>query len=305
MEIEYLCFTVPSFDSSDDIITEGDDENTIWIKTKDKELREKAEKNKICIIFDRITKKFYKEGEEFDIQNKVIFPRSHIQYEEELLTNIEKCGGISIQTMEEHEKIIFWPNFIKPVYRKMVVTTYGEFIEHAENYRENFKGIFIKTAIKSNICHVLKYFGTLDIDGQKLFFTKPPLFRIMEDDMIFLSETFENIEDKENDMNCREYRVFVINNNLLSISRSYVDYETKVPDDVIAFAEKQIKKVSEILDFPNSYVLDIGQVMVDEKEVIDIIEFNPICSSGLEVSNKLVEEIVKRKDKAKQFVKKL
>ena len=136
MEIEYLCFTVPSLDSSDDIITEGDDENTIWIKTKDKELREKAEKNKICIIFDRITKKFYKEGEEFDIQN----------------------------------------------------------------YRENFKGIFIKTAIKSNICHVLKYFGTLDIDGQKLFFTKPPLFRIMEDDMIFLSETFENIEDKENDM---------------------------------------------------------------------------------------------------------
>ena len=123
--------------------------------------------------------------------------------------------------------------------------------------------------------------------------------------MIFLSETFENIEDKENDMNCREYRVFVINNNLLSISRSYVDYETKVPDEVIAFAEKQIKKVSEILDFPNSYVLDIGQVMVDEKEVIDIIEFNPICSSGLEVSNKLVEEIVKRKDKAKQFVKKL
>ena len=52
-------------------------------------------------------------------------------------------------------------------------------------------------------------------------------------------------------------------------------------------------------------MLDIGQVMVDEKEVIDIIEFNPICSSGLEVSNKLVEEIVKRKDKAKQFVKKL
>lgn len=305
MEIEYLCFTVPSLESSDDIVREEDDENTIWIKTKDKELRETAEKNNMCIVFDRTTKKFYKEKEEFDIQNKVLFPRSHIQYEMELLENIEKQGGKTIQTITDYEKIIFWPNFIKPVHRDVVVTSYREFIENADIYRKMFKEVFLKTAIKSHNSCVLKYFGTIEVNGKELFFTKPPLFGINSEDMIFLSETFEDIEDKENSVHTHEYRVFVYNDSLLSISRSYVDYETKVPNEVVAFAESQIKRISEIPDFPSSYVLDIGQVMMNEKEVIDIIEFNPICSSGLEVSNRLVEELLNRKEKRKQLVKKL
>lgn len=43
-------------------------------------------------------------------------------------------------------------------------------------------------------------------------------------------------------MDCKEYRAFVLNNDLLSISRSYVDYPTEVPSEIILFAEDQIKK---------------------------------------------------------------
>ncbi len=304
MDIEYLCFSVPSIDGTDDIIHDGDDENTIWIKTKDRELRETAKRNNMSIVFDRTTKKFYKLGQEFDISGKVIFPRSHIAYEKELISNILEQGGIPIETMEDYDKIIDWPNFIKPVHRKLVVTTYKEFIENAESYRTMFQRIFLKTAIKSRIRHILTAFGTINIEGEDFFFTKPPLFDLKKDDTIFLSEAFKPISDPENDMSCKEYRVFVVNDSLLSISRSYVDYETQVPEAVTAFAELQIERISKVPEFPSSYVLDIGQVLMDGKEVIDMIEFNPICSSGLEVSHKLVEEILKRKNAPKQFVKK-
>lgn len=98
------------------------------------------------------------------------------------------------------------------------------------------------------------------------------------EDSIFLSDVFEPIKDEKNNMDCKEYRVFVLNNALLSISRSYVDYPTKVPNEVILFVEDQIKKISSMSNFPSSYVLDVGQVLMDGKEVIDIIEFNSISS---------------------------
>ena len=104
-------------------------------------------------------------------------------------------------------------------------------------------------------------------------------------------------------MNCKEYRVFVLNNKLLSISRSYIDYPTEVPDEVKLFVEEQINRASLIADFPSSYVLDVGEVFMDDKEVIDIIEYNSICSSGLEVCNLLVEELLKLKQSSIQLIK--
>lgn len=38
-------------------------------------------------------------------------------------------------------------------------------------------------------------------------------------------------------MDCKEYRIFVLNNSHLSISRSYIDYPTIIDDDIIKFTE--------------------------------------------------------------------
>lgn len=292
MKIDYFCVSVPSLDSTDFIINKDDSENTVWIKTKDKELMDSASDNNLLILFDRTTKKFYLDGREIDVKGLVIFPRTFIPYEEELLTQLEEHGAISIQTRSDVEKVTNWPQKVQPVHRKVIQTTYKEFQDNAEKYRNIFKNIFFKTAKKSNSSCVLRYYGYVNIGGRKLFATKPTLWDVSLDDDIFLSERFESIDDKENDMNCKEYRVFVVNDTLLSISRSYVDYPTEVPDEVKSFVEEQINRVSSIPDFPSSYVLDVGQILMDGREVIDIIEYNPISSSGLEVCNLLVDALV-------------
>lgn len=304
MEIDYFCFSVPNLTSNDYVINQKDDENTIWIKSKEKELMKYAKENNLLIIFDRTTKKFYMNNEEIDIKGKIIFPRSFIPYEEELLNYLEQNGAESIQTLNDLKKITNWPQKIQPIYRRVIQTTYGEFQQNAESYKTNFKNIFFKTAKKSHTHCILKYFGYIDIEGNKLFVTKPPLWNISLEDDIFISDVFKSIEDKKNDIDCKEYRAFVLNNNLLSISRSYVDYPTKVPNEVKSFVKEQIIRASLITDFPSSYVLDVGQISMNGEEVIDIIEYNSICSSGLEVCNLLVDELLRKKQLSLQLVKK-
>ena len=303
MEIDYFCFSVPNLTLNDYVISENDNENTVWIKTKEKELMNSAKENNMLILFDRTTKKFYIGHEEIDVKGKIIFPRSFMPYEEELLNYIEENGAISIQTRHDLEKITNWPQMIQPIHRRVISTTYGEFQQNAENYKSIFKNIFLKTAKKSHTHCVLKYFGYIEIGENKYFATKPTLWNISLEDAVFISDVFESIEDEENNMDCKEYRAFILNNTLLSISRSYVDYPTEVPSEVKTFVEEQINRASLISDFPNSYVLDVGQVSIDGKQVIDIIEYNPISSSGLEVCNLLVFEILRQKQSSVQLIK--
>ena len=294
MNIDYFCFSVPSLGTTDYCISENDDENTIWIKTKEKELMDSAKENNMLIVFDRTTKKFYMGSEEIDVENMVIFPRSFIPYEEELLVQLEEHGAVSIQTRNDVKIIENWPQRIQPVYRKVIQTNYKDFQLHVEDYKSIFKNIFFKTAEKTHTHCILRYCGFVDFGGKKIFATKPTLWGISLDDTIFLSEAFQSIEDTENNMDCKEYRAFVLNGSLLSISRSYVDYPTEVPNEVKLFVEEQINKATSVPDFPNNYVLDVGQVLMDGKEVVDVIEYNPISSSGLEVCNLLVDELLKQ-----------
>lgn len=262
-----------------------------------------AKANNMLIVFDRSTKKFYMDSEEINVKDKIIFPRSFISSEKELLNQLDKNGALSIQTKEDLEIIMNWPQKIQPVHRKIIQTTYEDFQNNIEKYKSIFKNIFFKTANKSNTHCILKYFGYIDLEGEKYFVTKPTLWNVSLKDSIFLSDVFESIEDDENDMDCKEYRAFVLNNTLLSISRSYVDYPTEVPNEVISFVEDQINKISSVPNFPSSYVLDAGQVLMDGNEVVDIIEFNSISSSGLEVCNHLVDKLVKL-EKVPKLVKK-
>lgn len=76
MNIDYFYFSVPNLKSTDYII----DENTRWIKTKEKELMESAKENGLLIVFDRNTKKFYENFKEINIKDKIIFTRSFLPY---------------------------------------------------------------------------------------------------------------------------------------------------------------------------------------------------------------------------------
>lgn len=80
----------------------------------------------MLIVFDRNTKKFYMDSEEIEIRGKVIFPRSFISTEKELLNQLKENGALSIQTREDLRKIMNLPQKIQSVHRRVVQTTYEE-----------------------------------------------------------------------------------------------------------------------------------------------------------------------------------
>lgn len=301
MKIDYFCFSVPCLGITDYVLNEEDSENTLWVKSKEIELMDLVRKNNMLIVFDRTTKKFYNEEGEVDIEGKVIFPRSFIPYREELLKQIEANNAISIETLTDSMMISHWPRRVQPLHRAVIETTYREFVENHKDYKTVFDKIFLKTAKKSRVRSILDFYGEVEIKGKKYFTTKPYLWNLELDDEIFVSDVCTSIEDVSNGVSCKEYRVFVVGNRILSVSRSYVDYPTQVPDKVIEFIKKQVNRLSFIKDFPSSYVLDVGEILVNGVEVIDIIEFNSICSSGLEVSNLLEEDIISLKSVGKNL----
>lgn len=83
-----------------------------------------AKERDMLIVFDRNTKKFYIDSEEIEIRDKVIFPRSFISTEKELLNQLEENGALSIQTKEDLGKIMNWPQkfnqYIEELFKQLM-----------------------------------------------------------------------------------------------------------------------------------------------------------------------------------------
>jgi hypothetical protein len=214
-----------------------------------------------------------------------IFPKCYIPYINQLLTNLEKHNAKSIVTIDDFNKTLHWPKYFQPDNRPAKLTTYGDFKLNYSTYKQLFPNLFLKTVKKGLHIKNLKY-------GQEnnKFYTKPSIIHIYDNTEIILSQMYDNIIDTKNNTNKKEYRIFVVNGQLYSISRAYVDNPIQIPQYVLDYAYKKISDINKT-DFVKSYVLDIVECVIDNKQVVDIIEANPICCAGLEVSNDLLNPI--------------
>lgn len=294
MKIDYICYCVPEVGKTFYEISPNDNENVKWIKRTDLAQMQKAQKYGILVVYSLADQQFYKDGKPFDVSGKTILPKSVLFHELDLLKALDNTGAKSLNPLKDRLKVTKWPKYFQPMHRKAFITTYGEFKKNHKKYKEILGTVFLKTPEKSSQHYFLKFFGEFELEkGQKLFFTKPPIFDIKDEDEIYLSKQYGQIEDKENDMNCKEYRAFVVDGKILSLSRSYVDYSTKISDEVMDFAKRFVNCVSNT-NFPKNYVIDFGEMLVDGKKVIDVVECNSISASGLEVDHDIVEAVMQR-----------
>lgn len=291
MKIDYICYSVPSLSETDYTIAADDDENTVWIKTTDYAQMQKAIKNNLLLVFNREDKKFYFDGKAISVKGKAILPKAILPHERELLEALDNNGANNLMSVKDRQKVARWAKYIQPKHRKAIITTFGDFMKNCEKYRQEFNTIFLKTVEKSNVHVIFQSFGHIELEGQQFFYSKPRIYSLNHDDEVYISEAYDNVADKENECSCKEYRAFVIDGIVASLSRSYVDYSTKVPKGVVEFANEFVKSNAN-KDFPRNYVLDIGEIKMGDNIMIDIIECNAISASGLEVDNDVVQAIM-------------
>lgn len=285
IHIDYYCFPTETGDIS--VFTNLEQytnsrEKEYYERTL-KEVNEAREKGKL-ILFDLQNKSFINErGEKVDIAGKVIFPRSTIGQADILMENIEKVRGKSITSRSDYETVENWFEVIKTK-RNYEKTTMKELEANLNDFEKSFgEKFFIKTVHKgfSGICRVFelfpgeKYLFDSHFHSLNMTITKPETPILV----------YKKLEILKDDFGKREWRVFVVNNELLSLSRC--------SDDVVRVEEYVYEKVQEKIEefkglIPSSYVVDFFEYKEDNSTVFDVVEFNPIIASGTFANNHLV-----------------
>lgn len=234
------------------------------------------------ILYDIVLETFTDfSGNKVDINGKLLFPRTGYTQIYKMNNAILKNGGKLRVSSEEINKLTEWPKYYKTK-RKMKIylgsdLINSEVINEIEN--EFGKTIFIKT-VKKNFSCIIPI--TLLKDKDCVFY-KTLLYH--PEEKFAISEPVKILKDEYGQ---KEYRCFVINNEPYNISRFTTDVFHQIDAYVLEELQKIISSMKGV--FPCDYVVDLMEYESNQTKQIDVVEFNPMHSSGLFLYNSALEK---------------
>lgn len=236
----------------------------------------------IYIFYDEDKDDFFdKDGIRFDIKDKKIFPRTGVFESKTLMDAIIRHKGHSLVTSEDYDKTINWPNYIKTKRNKIIISG-REILENPSQITKVFGNnqVFFKTKEK-NFAEIVEISEIIKSESALSKAIKEHL------DEEFIISDVVSIEQDQHGL--LEYRAFVVNNQIMNISRVSSYLLSTVPGEIVEKLNNVISNLKET-DFPKSYVIDcfIYKNELGIKE-IDILECNPIVTSGLYLYNSVFE----------------
>lgn len=239
---------------------------------------------KDLIIYNSEKKQFFDvSGKRANLDNEILFPISGICQIEEMQVEAEKQSIELISTLTDDDYVQRWINFYKPK-RKISIIKGSDFLDPIviESIREEVgERFFFKTLDKN-------YSAIAKVDY--LMNENSVLFNALvkhSDEEFIISEAVDIIEDEIGKL---EYRCVVIKGVLKNISRTTNVSKHEISLSVINKAKDIMNELGKKI-FPISYVLDLFEYINQKGElVLDILECNPICFSGLYLYNSFISE---------------
>lgn len=234
------------------------------------------------ILYDSKLKVFTDfDGNVIDIKGKLIFPRTGGEQINDMNDEIIKQGGIPILSNNKVDMVEKWPDYYlterkcKIFKGKDLVNSYIV-KEIEEIYGEE---IFFKTKVK-NFSAIIPV--NLLLDQECALYKN--LMHHLEDDFI-ISKKVNIVEDA---YGTKEYRCFIVNNEIYNISRYTTTILHSIEPKVLEFAESVVENLKGV--FPNYYVLDLFEYQVFDHKCFDVLEFNPIQAAGLYLYNSCMKK---------------
>ena len=221
------------------------------------------------------------DGNIIDIKGKLIFPRTGGEQINDMNDEIIKHGGIPILFNNEVEMVESWPDYFSTerkckIFKGKDLINFDIVEEIEEIYGEE---IFFKTKVK-NFSAIIPV--TLLLDQECALYKT--LMHHLEDDFI-ISKKVNVVEDA---YGLKEYRCFVVNNEIYNISRYTTTILHSIEPKVLEFAKSIVEKLKGV--FPDYYVLDLFEYQVNGHNNIDVLEFNPIQAAGLYLYNSCMKK---------------
>lgn len=220
-------------------------------------------------------------GNEVNISGKTIFPRTGVAQIYTMNEAIIKRGGIPVLSNNEIDKIIYWSKYYQTK-RKMKTYLGKDLINPKvihEIEKEFGQVFFMKTTMK-NFSDII---SISLLKNPKCVFYKALQYHL-EDEFIIS----EPIKIESDQYGLKEYRCFVINNEIYNISR----FTTEVFHEIDSLVLEKLKEIIALTKefFSGYYVVDLMEYEWNRKKYIDVVEFNPIHSSGLYLYNSVLEK---------------
>lgn len=220
-----------------------------------------------------------KGGNKIDITGMKIYPKTGVYQAGYLCDAIVNKGGIPLVTRKENEKVDNWPNYYKTK-RKLKVFKGKELLDKnvcEQIKREYGNEVFFKT-LNKNYSEIINVDYLLD-DKSLLSRT----IKAHENDKFVISE---KVNRKKDNIGNLEYRVFVIEGRIKSISRITDTVFHKIDKEVY---EKILEIIKSLKDFSSSYVIDVFEYLKKEETVFDVVEFNSLPASGTYLYNSIID----------------
>lgn len=256
-----------------------------------------AELNDQLAIYDPLQDEFYNlKDKKINIKDKVILPRTMIPLAPFLLDKINEFGGKSLVDLEDFNNTMRWYEHIT-IGRNIKKLTFGNFNDNIEKYIAEYgfdNRIFMKTVQKGTS----DVYRLVTIEDTKILFDSKfhqfSLNSLSDDDEVLITKPVEISRDKYGN---REWRTFIINGEMISISR-FEEFDIEVETYVKEYAKNKINEIDSNL--PNAYSMDIFEFIDENGQLsIGICELNPFISTGLFHNNFIVP---KRQAKTKQIM---
>lgn len=223
-----------------------------------------------------------KDGNQIDVKNKCIFPRTGDLQAKSLIDAIIKHGGNSIVTKDDYDKTLNWPYYLKTI-RNNIILSGSQIVENPQLIIDVFgqDKVFFKTKFK-NFSQIIEVSEFLNQDSAFLMALKEH-----SDDDFIISDAVSIEEDKYGVL---EYRAFILNGEILNISRISDFLLETIPREILDKLKESIANLKEN-DFASSYVIDIF-VYKDKtgRRIVDVLECNPIIASGTYLYNSIFEQ---------------
>ena len=222
-----------------------------------------------------------------DVSKQEILLRTSYPYMYEGIRGIQQAGGSPVENESDIRQIENWVD-LQISKRRIVSFCYDELYqeeipEKIEKILRESNWVFVKTR-KKGFTAKISTNRLLQKDKEiKLFFE----MHCPKEDVLFMSEW---LDMKRDSLGKKESRHVIWNGKVMNSSRAVHSIRHTVPQSERYAAEKMAEEISKIKGFPKNYILDIGEVLKDEKLVPDVVELNPITPAMCYVNNSIFTE---------------
>ena len=222
-------------------------------------------------------------GQNRSVYHQVVLLRASCDNAGRGMKVLAKEGAILVECEKDVKQIESWYE-LGITQRKIREITYQDILDEKIEINRSDSYMFIKSKIKGFSCCV----------------RSERLWEKEKDFMVFLESQCKQwgeclllcraIKLKSDSLGKRETRHVVINNKVINSSRHTIALVHTVSERYKIYAQKIADLICKKGNFPNSYVLDIGEFVEKDKNYLDVVEINPLTTAMCYINNSIFME---------------